>query len=213
MDARRTTAILGGLIALGAGVIFFAHTHKTETTPPPPFPAPTVHGLVKPTPVPTPTIPDSTPAMNEPSNEATPPAPSTAWEDRIDQALRSNVSDAQTAQILIGMLPTFPEEGQIDAAEHITNLVTDDQYASVLPLVTNPRLPETVLGVFVTDLMNRDDPVKLRTLLKVAQIPDHPFREEALADLQIYVDADYETNWQKWSSAVETYLASHPREP
>ena len=48
--------------------------------------------------------------------------------------------------------------------------------------------------------------------MKVAQIPDHPFHEEAMADLQIYVDADYETNWQKWNSAVETYLASHPRE-
>lgn len=126
--------------------------------------------------------------------------------------LRSNVNEMQTAGILLNMLPSLPEDGQIEAAEHISNLLPDKEYNRVLPLLTNPKLPETVLGVFMTDVMNRDDAVKLRAFLAVAKVPDHPFHEEALTDLQTFVDADYGTDWAKWSAAVEAYLAK-PRAP
>jgi hypothetical protein len=212
MDSRRTAAVVGGLIVVAAGLIFFAHRHKSEITPARPNPLPAAAGLSKATPTPEPVASQAEPTVAAAPTEPPAPSENSAWEDKIDQALRASVNDLQTVQVLIGLLPTFPEEGQIDAADHITNLLTDEQYNIAIPLVTNPKLPETVLGVFMTDLMNRDDPVKLRTLLKVAQIPEHPFREEALADLQIYVDADYETNWPKWNSAVEAYIASHPRE-
>jgi len=39
-----------------------------------------------------------------------------------------------------------------------------------------------VLDVLVTDLMNRDDAIKLPTLLEIAKIPNHPHREEASTD-------------------------------
>jgi hypothetical protein len=143
------------------------------------------------------------------------PRPLEEWELRIDEVLRSSADETQTAQILINMLPTLPPDGQSEAAQHISNLVLDDQYNRVLPLVKNPNLPEDVLDVFVTDLLNRDDSVKLPTLLEIAKIPNHPHHEEALTDLEIFLDMgdDVQPNdWGKWDAAIKDYLKKQAAE-
>jgi hypothetical protein len=132
--------------------------------------------------------------------------PIPVWETQIDNVLRSNVGEAQTAQILLNMLPTLPEDGQVEAANHIANLLPDANYNQVKPVLLNPNTSEDVLSVFFTDLMNRDDQTKLRTFLDIAKVPNHPFHEEALSDLEIYVGDDYGTDWTKWNAAVEKYL-------
>ena len=133
-----------------------------------------------------------------------------AWENQIDQVLQSSTSESQAAQTLINMLPTLPEEGQAEAARHITNLLDDKDYKSVQPILLNPNMPEEVLSIFFTDLMNRSDAVKLRAFVEVAKVPAHPFRQEALSDLQIYLDQDYGTDLGRWSAAVEQYLRENP---
>ena len=144
---------------------------------------------------------------SEPLANTTEPAPKLAdWEIKIDQVLRANADESQTAQMLINMLPTLPKEGQAEAAQHITNLVLDKDYSRILPLVKNPGLPEDVLDVFVTDLMNREDEVKLPVLLAIAKIPNHPHHEEAASDLQIFLDEDYGNDWGKWDAAMKSYL-------
>jgi hypothetical protein len=143
------------------------------------------------------------------------PRPLQEWERRIDEVLRSSADELQTAQVLINMLPTLPPEGQSDAAQHISNLIQDDQYARVLPLVKNPNLPEEVLDVFVTDLMNREDKVKLPTLLEIARIPNHPHHEEALSDLEILLDEDFDTlnrDFNKLQIGVTNYLKKQAEE-
>jgi hypothetical protein len=83
----------------------------------------------------------------------------------------------------------------------------------VLPLVKNANLPEDVLDVFVTDLMNRDDTVKLPTLLEIAKIPNHPYHEEALSDLEIFIDdAPEGNNWPLWQKAIDKYLKDQATE-
>jgi hypothetical protein len=129
-----------------------------------------------------------------------------AWESTIDGILRSNVSESQMAQMLINILPTLPEDGQIEAANHIANLLPDSEYGSVRPLLLNPSLPESVLSVFFTDLMNRDDATKLNAFLDIAQIPNHPFQSEAQSDLQIYLGEDYGNDWAKIRSGIAQYL-------
>lgn len=143
------------------------------------------------------------------------PKPLQEWERRIDEVLRSSADETQTAQILINMLPTLPAEGQADAAQHITNLIEDDQYSKVLPLVKNPNLSEEVLDVFVTDLMNREDKVKLPTLLEIAKMPNHPHHEEALSDLEIFLDEDFESlnhDFNKLQIGVTNYLKKQAEE-
>ena len=150
---------------------------------------------------------------SEPGVSATEPAPAlTEWEVKIDQVLRANADESQTAQLLINMLPTLPKEGQAEAAQHITNLVLDKDYSRILPLVRNPALSEEVLDVFVTDLMNREDTVKLPALLEIARIPNHPHHEEAASDLQIFLDEDYGSDWPKWDAAMKSYLKKQAAE-
>jgi len=59
----------------------------------------------------------------------------------------------------------------------------------------------------VGDLLNREDPTKLRGLLEVAKVPNHPMREEALTDLELFVGENYASDWPKWQKAVDDYIA------
>lgn len=142
----------------------------------------------------------------------TPRAPAPEWEHKIEQIIGAKIGETEAAQALINMLPTLPPEGQSEAAEHISNLILDPEYKRVLPLVKNPALPEEVLDVFMTDLMNRDDAVKLPALLEVAKLPNHPFQEEAKTDLELFLDDDHGTNWPKWEAAMKEYLQKQAAE-
>jgi hypothetical protein len=178
-------------------------------TPAPATSAPATPEPVRPIPRDTPKIAartESTPA--KPTERPQPPAtkPMADWEIKIDQVLQTNADESQTAQMLINLLPTLPPEGQEEAAQHISNLILDKDYNKVAALVKNPGLPEDVLDVFVTDLMNREDEVKLPILLDIAKIPNHPHHEEAVTDLQIFLDEDYGKDWTKWEAAMKSYL-------
>ncbi len=140
------------------------------------------------------------------------PKPLAEWEVKIETLLRSSIGETETAQLLINLLPTLPPEGQAQAAQHISNLLLDKDYNRLLPLVKNSRLSEEVLDVFVSDLMNRDDAVKLPTLLEIAKLPAHPHHEEALQDLQIFLDGDFGSDWNKWDASMKDYLRKQAKE-
>lgn len=146
----------------------------------------------------------------KPLVESTPGKPPVVevWQGRIDQVLRSQLPVSQAAQVLIGILPALPEEGQVEAAEHISNLLENNDYAKVRPLFLNPATPEPVLNVFFYDLLNREDEVKLPTLLELAKIPNHPLREEAIGDLELLLDASHGSDWAKWEQAVKAAIDS-----
>ncbi len=204
------------VIAIIGGAIWFLQTQ------PAPKPLPSI---VSATPAPSTPAPQPQPAAVVRAEPATPrpaqpeqPAPAVEdvqmaeWEVRIDQALRLNTGDTETAQMLINMLPSLPPEGQAEAAQHISNLIQDQDYNRVMPLLRNTNLAEEVHDVFVTDLMNREDAVKLPALLEIAKIPNHPHHEEAQTDLQIFLDEDFGTNWAQWETAMKEYLRKQAAE-
>jgi hypothetical protein len=136
---------------------------------------------------------------------------------KIDEILRINPDNSEaahisTAQLLINLIPTLPPEGQAEAAQHVSNLLPDKEYNRVRAMVVNPNSAPELLDVLVTDLMNRDDGVKLPVLLDIAKIPNHPTREEATTDLQIFLDGDYGTDWTKWDAALKAYLKKQAEE-
>jgi hypothetical protein len=203
------------VLAIVGGTLWFLNTSRVPepiTSKPTPSPAIATAG----TPIQSPSTSRSTPAPEiakaQPQKPAGTPRPLQDWELRIDEVLRSNADEAQTAKILINLLPTLPPEGQEEAAQHVSNLTLDENYKDVLPLVKNPNLPEEVLDVFVTDLMNRDDTVKLPALLDIAKIPNHPHHEEALTDLQIFLDEDFGNDWGRWDTAMKNYLKKQAAE-
>ncbi len=154
-------------------------------------------------------------APTPPTPSKQPPAPTkpiAEWEMKVEQLLTANIPETETAQMLINLMPTLPEDGQSEVAQHISNLLPDKDYSRAMPLIKNTRLPEDVLDVLVTDLMNREDAVKLPALLEIAKLPSHPHQEEAITDLQIFLDVDHGTDWNKWNGAMLAYLKSQAEE-
>jgi hypothetical protein len=203
-DNTRVILVLLAVVVVGV-VVAFALLQKPPTPPPAPIALATPTPEDTPIPMPSETPPAGNMQPTAPASQA-PETVTPAWESTIDGILRSNVSESQMAQMLINILPTLPEDGQIEAANHISNLLPDSDYDTVRPLLLNASLPESVLSVFFTDLMNRNDPTKLNAFLDIAQISNHPFQAEAMSDLQIYVGQDYGTNWGQWRTAVDQYL-------
>jgi hypothetical protein len=219
----RTVVILGIVVVaiVGASIWFLQMAPEpgpaTAVATPaaaPATPDKPVSGPVKGTPVqsgvkPVAPAPTTTVKTAPPST----PRPLAEWETRIDQVLRLNTAnETESAQLLINMMPSLPPEGQVEAAQHISNLILDKDYDRVKPLLRNPSMPEEVHDVLFTDLMNREDGVKLPMLLDVAKQPNHPYHEEALTDLQIFLDQDNEQNWGKWDKAVKDYLQKQKAE-
>lgn len=218
MSNNRPLLILACVVlAIVGGTLWFLNTSKVPE-PVSPY-QPTVTATPVQTDSSTPSSPEKPSTTPKPVVTAAPsptpmaaPKPLQDWELRIDEVLRSNADEAQTAKILINILPTLPPEGQEEAAQHISNLTLDENYKDVLPLVKNPNLPEEVLDVFVTDLMNREDNVKLPALLDIAKTPNHPHHEEALTDLEIFLDEDFGNDWGRWDTALKAYLKKQAEE-
>jgi len=208
-NRARTAAVLAAVAAVG-GVVAFALMQSPPAAPVPGLGQAAATPAATEAPV---SFPSAAPSLLTAAEVATavparsvPAAVLPAWEGTVEGILRSNVTEGEMARMLINILPTLPEEGQVEAANHIANLLPNADYGSVRPLLLNSSLPESVLSVFFTDLMNRDDPTKLNAFLDVAQVPNHPFQGQALSDLQIYMGNDYGNDWPRWKSAVTQYL-------
>lgn len=170
-------------------------TAETEHTPPP------RSNIVVEIPAPVPEV-----ASTNSSDEAD------AWEDKLDEILTSETDTKQKAEDLFDMMPKVNEEAQMELAGHIVNLVEDDQYARVAPYLTNAAVPEAVSSVFMNDLYNRANSLKLPLVLIVARTENHPLRDEAKDLLELYIEEDYGTDWAKWESAMNTWLKENPDE-
>ena len=118
-DATLAKALdLGAIDEIGlepSAAITFVATPVTVAATPAPVQAPITGTPIAKAAHPTPSVPQGKPA-------GTPP-PLADWEIKIDQVLRANANETETAQMLINLLPTLPVEGQTEAAQHIANLI------------------------------------------------------------------------------------------
>jgi hypothetical protein len=172
---------------------------------------------------PTAKVRPTTAVLPSPPNQPGQPAPGTPltseqlkpgeWEQRLDDVLGSNENEAQKATRLLEMFPLLPEDGQIEIAQHLSNLLPDDRYSALSQTLTNAAAPEGVLDVLMTDVLNRPNSLKLPTLLQVARTPNHPKADEARDVLEVFVDENYGTDWAKWEKAIQDWLKENPDEP
>jgi hypothetical protein len=188
---------------------------QVSVVPEPPAPAPVL---------PTGGLPPARPAAARPGPAVTGvPAPaipdpaalaasSTNWEEKIDAVLTGKEDETFKAKKLLEIFPNLPEDGQVEAAQHLSNLLPDEEYPALAQTLTNAHTPESVLDVLMTDVLNRPNQVKLTTLLDVARTPDHPKAEEAKDVLEVFVDEDYGQNWVAWQSAIQKWLKENPDE-
>ena len=118
--------------------------------------------------------------------------------------------DAGKVKQLLEMFPRLPEDGQVEVAQHLSNLVADQDYAPLGKLLAYPKLPEAVLDVLIADVLNRPNAVKLPLLLEVARTPQHPKAEEAKDLLELYLEEDYGADWNKWQAKMEQWIKDNP---
>jgi hypothetical protein len=177
-------------------------------SPAPPAPTPAPSAPKPPRPVPTVTAAAPT------AGTTPPPAAAliTDWEQRIDKILTTEGTESAKSKELLEMLPNLPEEGQVEAAQHLSNLLADEEFKMLTPTFTNAAVPEAVLDVLMTDVLNRPNQLKLPALLDVARIPNHPKAEEARDILEVFVDENYGQDWNAWRAAVDKWLKENPDE-
>ena len=134
----------------------------------------------------------------------------TDWEERVEELLASQAPEADKARRMLEMFPRLPEKGQVEVAQHLANLVSDQDYPSLERFLTNSALPESVLDVLVADVLNRPNSVKLPALLGVARDPQNPKAGEAKDILRLFLEEDYGADWAAWQSKVDQWLRDNP---
>jgi hypothetical protein len=158
-------------------------------------------------------LPPKVAVITEPSIESglesvqvVPVPPRAEWEDKLSKLIAADIPDHQKAHELLAMLPTLNPEAQQEVLQHSLNLLSDDDFGVVEPILTNARTSEVLLELLLTDLFNRPNRIKLPLCLALAAAEDHPLRDEASTVLQLFVDEDYGTNWSAWSEAIAARL-------
>jgi hypothetical protein len=134
----------------------------------------------------------------------------TNWEDRLDEILSGKEDEDEKAKSMLKMFPRLPPDGQEEVAQHLSNLVSDEQYPALGQYLTNSSLPEPVLDVLLSDALNRPNKLKLPILVGVARDPANPKAAEAKDLLELYLEEDYGTDWNTWQQKVDEWLAENP---
>jgi hypothetical protein len=211
--------IVGIIAAVVVAGILFGWLGGSGSAPVP-VPTPEISASTTPPPPPTPQVTAVTPAPPADATATTMPtetAPamaqqdlSTNWEDRVDEILASADEDTNKVKRLFEMFPRLPDDGKVEVARHLSNLVADPDYAPLGQLLQNAREPDSVLDVLMQDAVNRPNSLKLPVLLDVAQNPDNPKSGDAKDILALYLDGDFGTNWSIWQQKMQDWLKQNP---
>jgi hypothetical protein len=134
----------------------------------------------------------------------------TDWENKLDQILGGPGDESDKAKLLVDMFPWLPENGQVEVARHLSNLTTDNNYATLGQFLTNSTLPAPVLDVLMQDLLNRPNSVKLPMFVGIARQEQNPESGEARELLELFLENNYGNDWNKWSEKVQQWLQDNP---
>jgi hypothetical protein len=134
----------------------------------------------------------------------------TNWEDKIDDIVGSDDADTNKVKQLFALFPKLPPDGQEEVAQHLSNLVDDEDYAPLGDLLKNAKLPEGVLDELLADVLNRPNNLKLPLLLDVASNPDHAKKDEAKDLLELYLGDDYGSDWNSWGQHLTNWMQQNP---
>ncbi|HEX5315607.1 MAG TPA: hypothetical protein VFX22_03065, partial [Candidatus Kapabacteria bacterium] len=134
----------------------------------------------------------------------------TNWEEKIDDIVGSDDPDTNKVQKLYALFPKLPPDGQEEVAQHLSNLVDDEDYAPLGEMLKNDKLSEGVLDELLADVLNRPNNLKLPLLLQVASDADHAKHDEAKDLLELYLGEDYGTDWNSWGQHLTNWMQQNP---
>jgi hypothetical protein len=134
----------------------------------------------------------------------------TNWEEKIDDIVGSDDPDTNKVQKLYALFPKLPPDGQEEVAQHLSNLVDDEDYAPLGEMLKNDKLSEGVLDELLADVLNRPNNLKLPLLLQVAGDADNAKHDEAKDLLELYLGEDYGTDWNSWGQHLTNWMQQNP---
>jgi hypothetical protein len=148
------------------------------------------------------------PQMPSPADEVV-EAP---WQQFIQGILMNDGEPALLSGRLAEALPGMPVEGQLEAAQHMVNLLGDEDYSVAANVYFNSAMPEQVRRLVFEDFMNRPNAVKLPLLVKTLRDYAHPMRVESFENLQVFIGRDEGEDPSRWELAVRQALEEERKE-
>ena len=131
------------------------------------------------------------------------------WKETVENILNSESEEKEKSQRLLELFPNLPQDGQIAAAEHLSILLPNQDYAALGQYLTNATTPEAVLEVLMAGLLNRPDTLKLPYLLDVARDEQNPKAGEAKGLLQALLDENFGNDWTRWQAKVDQWVTEY----
>lgn len=150
--------------------------------------------------------------MDDTAAEPADEEPMQPWEAAINRLLDSDEENDKVAAELAALAPTMPLEGQVEAVQHMVNLLDDEQYALARTMLLNPGLHPDLREVIFSDTLDRPNSIKLPILLALLGTAGHPLRAEAHTNLQAVVGRDLGQGSDPWVPVVQQFLAQEAAE-
>lgn len=202
------------IVGIGIGIGWLASRRKAPPTTPPPTEAeasPAESSQPK-TPI---TMAKQFETTNEvviPSEDSEATAEPADLTDKISDILGDDTEITNKVEQLLVLYPRLSPAGKLEAAEHLTNLVGDeeDEYAPLAKILTNDDVPPKVATHLLDDLINRPKSLMMPLYLKVAVDPNHPGSKEAKETLEIFLDEGYSEDPVVLSNSVAKWLVENP---
>jgi len=129
------------------------------------------------------------------------------WESAIHSLLDSDEENDVVATKLAGLAPSLPADGQVEAVQHMVNLLDDQKYSLARNMMLNPGLRPELLEVLFSDVQDRPNEVKMPVLLAIFGQPGHPFAADAKSSLQDFVGQDFGPNPASWVQPIQESLS------
>lgn len=134
------------------------------------------------------------------------------WRTNLSAVIESPEGNEQVVDRLLGLLPTLPEEGQVEAAQHMVNLLEDKDYQRAMSLLVGSGALPPVQSVVYADMLNRPNQIKLHGMLTIMAAPGHPLREEVHDALRSLIGHDYGADVDAWARAADSFLLKEREE-
>ncbi len=134
----------------------------------------------------------------------------TEWEQKIEDTLGNSSEPEAAGKAILAMFPRLPQEGQIAAAQHIANLLPNEDFGGFASYLTNSATSSEVFDIIFADLLNRPNSIKLPSLLSVARSGKPEQASEAKDFLEVFIGEDYGSDWNLWSQKVQEWLKENP---
>jgi len=82
------------------------------------------------------------------------------------------------------------EDSRMEEIHHTMNLLPDESIAVIYGVLFDKTQPEDIMDVIFSDILNRDESIKILMMREIAKDPTHPMYEESVRILEITDDDD-----------------------